>query len=525
MKHAFLKNTVILTLTSQILRLIGIFFIAFLSGRIGTEGVGLYQLICSVYFLIMTLSTSGIRIAVTRLIAESSGKSGGKTASNVLGRCIVLGLILSAAVGVLLYFSAGFVGSVLLGDARTVLSLKVIAPSLPFMAVTSCLQGYFYGVRKVFKPSSQMLFEVTVQLVIIMAIIDYFVPMGLEYACFAILLASTLTEVLSCAYSFILYKTEKRKLAIVKDPQIGRKIAGIFLPVAASANLRSGLRTAENVLIPSGLRQSGLSNKEALSQYGVLMGMVMPVLLFPSSFLGALSTLLIPEISEAHVLEKRIQVQRTVSRVLQFTLMLSFIICGIFIFFAKDLGMAIYRSEEAGNLLMLMSPLLPLIYLDFLVDAILNGLNEQKRTLLINLIDYSIRISLILVFVPQFGMMAFIVIFYMSTILNAYLSISHLLKVSGIELKLLGWIIKPLLCVMAAGLLTTLFFTVFPGSFFPEAVVLILKIALMALCCVALMLLTRTVTRQEVQWFRSFLRSDTPRRKNGRKDIVEHERG
>lgn len=514
MKKSFFYNTLLLTITTQALRIAGIAVIAYLSGKIGTEGIGLYQLICSVYFLIATMATSGLSISVTRLTAEAIGKSGYQSTSNVLKKCIGYGLFLSISVMVLVFSSAGFIGNVLLHDGRTVLSIKILSAGLPFMAISSCLRGYFYGLRKVFKPASEMIFEEIVHIVIMVSILDRFIPKGLDYACFAIMFANVAAEVLSFLYSFTLYKLEKRRsrLKVIHDPKIERKIFSIFLPVAASSYLRSGLRTAENILIPLGLKQFGASHKDALSQYGLLIGMVMPLLLFPSAFLSAIATLLIPEITEAHTLKNYEKVQRTVSRVFKLTLVLSLLFCGIFTFFSYDIGFAVYQNREAGGLLMLLSPLVPLIYLDFLVDGMLNGLNQQIRTLKINILDYSIRIMLLLVLIPRYGLIAFIGILYFSTVLNSFLSIYSLVKVSRIKVRLIDWIVKPLLSVLSAASVSLLLFHFLPGGSLPVA--LTIKIILTVALYICFLFMVRCLKSEDVHWFKAQVKRSRLKKEN-----------
>ncbi len=155
--------------------------------------------------------------------------------------------------------------------------------------------------------------------------------------------------------------------------------------------------------------------------------MAMPVLLFPSSFLTAVSALLLPEISEAYSLQNAQRIKKMFLKVFQYTIMLSLLFSGIFIAFSRDFGMLIYQNADAALLIMLLAPLVPLIYLDFIVDSMLNGLNQQMKTLKINILDYTLRIGLILILIPKYGFFAYIAIYYLSTMLNAFLSIRHLL--------------------------------------------------------------------------------------------------
>ena len=108
------------------------------------------------------------------------------------------------------------------------------------------------------------------------------------------------------------------------------RIAAIALPMAASATLRTGLRTAESLLIPAGLKRSGLHSGTALTQYGVLSGMVMPVLFFPASLLMAVSMLMVPEVARAAAAGSRRRVDAIASRAVQVTLMMSLLAAAVF---------------------------------------------------------------------------------------------------------------------------------------------------------------------------------------------------
>ena len=52
---------------------LGMIFRVYLSNRIGTEGMGLYQLVMSVYALFTTFSTAGLTVSVSRLTGEALG--------------------------------------------------------------------------------------------------------------------------------------------------------------------------------------------------------------------------------------------------------------------------------------------------------------------------------------------------------------------------------------------------------------------------------------------------------------------
>ena len=190
-KHTFLKNAFILTATSLLLRTVGMFFRVYMSGKIGAEGMGLYQLIFSIYVLASTFATSGISTAVTRLVAEEAPE-GGRPASRILRRSLTLSATAGLLSGLAVFFAAEPISLYWLKDIRAVPALKILSPSLLFMGVSACLRGYFIARRKVSSSSNAQLFEQAVRMAVVFFLIDYFAPKGISFACAAVLLADTI---------------------------------------------------------------------------------------------------------------------------------------------------------------------------------------------------------------------------------------------------------------------------------------------------------------------------------------------
>lgn len=505
MRKNFFANTMALTLTAQLLRIAGILLIAYLTGKIGAEGVGLYQLIMSVYFLAATLASSGIGSTVSRLVAESLGKSGGKSTCNVLRGAICASLVMGAAAGAAVYFLADFIGLSLLGDARAVPAVRMLASGLPFMALTSCLQGYFFGIRKALQPSCQMLFEQAVRILLILAVIDIFIPMGLASSCFAVILCCMISEALSCACGFVLYIVEARRsaLVVVREPGVTRSMLRIAAPLALTGYLRAGLKTAENMLIPSGLRAYGASEARALSQYAQI-GMTFMVLFFPSGVLGAAATLLMPEVSEARAARSAQKVRHIFSKAFQLTILFSLLLCAIFLVLGGELGVLIYHNAQAGALISSLAPLVPLLYLDFVVDALMTGLGQQIKALRINTLDYAMRVALMVLLIPRCGFSAYIGIIYGCSFLNAVLSIRRLLMASGAHIDYPGWVLKPLLSAAISALLASLL----QKMLFPAGGVIsaLLQAAVITAVYIALLFITCCLTRGDIVWMRGVIR-------------------
>ncbi len=451
----FLKNAAILTLTSLALRVVGMFFRVYLAGKIGSEGMGLYQLIFSVYMLAATFATTGICTAVTRLIADALESGSGRAAKRILLRAIMLTVTVALISTAAVYLLSDSIALYWIRDARAARSLRILSFSLPFMGISSCIRGYFVANRRVLTPSNAQLFEQAVRMAIIMAIIGAACDKGLEYAAAAVLIGDTVAEAASCAFMYGGYLLDKRSLADRLGSSgdmrgVTATLIKIAAPLAGGRYITTALRTAESLMVPE--RMSMFDGNRALSvaRYGDIKGMAMPVLFFPASFLTALSTLLVPEFSSALAAGDRVRIQKSVDRCVGTTLTASIIIGALFCVFGEDIGAAFYGQGEVGFYITVLGPLVPLMYLESVVAGCLNGLDQQQSSFLFNVIDGAVRIALIWTLLPKMGMRGFILIMTASNILTSVLCLARLLQVSQVRFKWWQWAVKPILLAAAS---------------------------------------------------------------------------
>lgn len=504
MKHSrFVKNAAILTVTSLILRTVGIFFRIYLSGKIGAEGMGLYQLVISIYVLGSTFATSGISTAVTRLVADELVCGTARSVRHILRRSVALSLLIGIASTLLIFFGAELISVYWIKDIRAVPALKMLSWSLPSMGVSSCLRGYFIARRKVEGTSHAQLLEQVVRIAVIMLIIDRFAASGLATACLAVMIGDTVAEWSSCGYIAFGYFRDKRRLeretaGIVSERQrmpVVRQLLSIAAPITAGRYLNTILRTIENILVPNSIARFCGSRESGLSQFGALKGMALPLIFFPASFLSAMSTLLIPEISSANAGHRQDRIKFSIEKALHITLTASMLIGAVFTAFSKQLGQLLYGSTEVGIYLRVLAPLTPIMYAESIVDGILKGLNQQVSSLKYSVADSAIRIVLIFFLVPRYGMGGFLFIMVISNVLTSFLNMNRLLTVTGMHIRWGRWILCPLLCAVTAAaaaiLLTKLpVFAAFPTIVVAIAGILVLcilySISLLGLGCISL---------------------------------------
>ncbi len=454
----FIANGALLALMNILMRAVAVSFNAYVSRKLGAEGMGLLTLIMSVYSLAVTLATSGVNLSSVRLTAQilaksRSGEDERASLRRAMRACVMYSLIFGVPAAIGLYFSSDMIAEILLGDARCIPSLRALSVSLPAMSVSSALAGYFTGASKIYKNAAVTLFEQFVKITLTSAGLVLIAPAGLEYAALAVVGGASIAEGASLAMSALLYFRDKRirgGRAVTSAPSVLGKVFSISMPVAAGLYVRQGLLTLEHLAVPRCLRMGGASSGAALASYGVLHGMVFPLLLFPSAVLGAYSALLIPELQRLDTLGERAGIARVSEVVFRVSLLFSIGTAGIFIAFAGDIGQIFYSSGEAGRQLGLLAPLIPVMYLDGAVDGILKGLGEQVYSMKVNILDSVLSLILVLILVPRFGIDGYIFTILACEIINAALSISRLIAVTRLRVRLMQWMCAPFVSIIIA---------------------------------------------------------------------------
>ncbi|WP_298732381.1 oligosaccharide flippase family protein, partial [uncultured Subdoligranulum sp.] len=391
-RKVYLHNAMLLTASGFILRMLGMGFRVVLSAYLGGEGMGLYQLILSLYMVFVSLATAGINVAATRLAAQSlaRGQGMGATLRGLCATALAFGTAAMLAQTVL----AGPASRFLLHDARAEAALRVLAPSLPFMAVAGALRGCFLAARRVTPNVMAQLIEQFVRMGVAVAGLRVMAQWGAGYGCAAVVLGNTVSEGGSCGLMLLFAaRTQefRRQRQEPLHPYTQRELYEIILPVTGSRLLGSGLQAVESSLIPLTLSLYTGSRAVAMTQYGNLKGMALPLLFFPFSVLSALSGLLMPEITRAHTRGNASETRRLIRWMLTLTGAFS-LAAGIgFVMAGPQLAQLVYRDAEVGRYVQILGFVAPFMYLESMVDGVLKGLGEQLATFRYSLFDSVFR--------------------------------------------------------------------------------------------------------------------------------------
>lgn len=490
----------------MILQTVALSFQAYLARKLGSEGLGLFQLTLSVHFLAATLATSGLRFTVTRLVAEELGSGRQAGAVKAVRRCLFFAAVFSLAATVLVNLGAVWIGTAWLNDSRTILPLRILSFSLPLLSLSGVLSGYFIAVRRAANTAVAQLLEQIVEVAASVVFLRIWMPMGLAYACAAVALGCTCGELCACLLQFVLYRftirTHARKDA-KPSPHLFRRLFNTAAPAAFSAYISAGIRTMEQLLIPYGLKKGGASGSAALSTFGIIRGMAMPLILFPAFLLGTALELILPELTESQAAGHPRHLNYIIGRVYRIGILFSICMMWIFLRFSSELGMMIFRSADAAYFIRCLAVLAPFFYLDLITDTIVKGLGKHVSTMKYNLISSCVSVVLLYLLLPRYAITGYLITVYCSKILNYTLSLNKLIHISDLDIDLFG-IFKAVLCIIASTQLTDLIVRLLPA--FSEPFSLLMQIALMFFFYGLFLRVLSCVSHEDVVWCRSLLK-------------------
>ncbi len=448
-RNLFLGNALLLSAVNIVMRGIAVSFNAYINRKTGAEAMGLFTLVMSIYGFAVTLALSCVNLAAVRLTSErcaaledaGADRASWKFAMRRVVRSVCLySLIFGVSTGVLLFLTSDLAAQYLLGDLRTVRSLRVLAVSLPAISLSSALSGYFTGLRKVSKNAAAAVTEQFIKIIVTSTALVMILPGNVESACLAVVGGSALAEAWSLVLNVILYLTDSGRPAgagkpygeySVKLSTTLRDTAAISLPSAVGAYARQGLTTLEHLAIPAGLKKSGLSQEKSLAAYGLLQGIAFPLVMFPYAVIGSFTSLLIPEMAEQKERGDRAGIANLTRQVYRYSALFSVGACGIFVNFAGELGMMVYDSTEAAAYTFLLGLLVPFMYLDTAVDALLKGMGEQVYTMKVNIVDAASGLVLVYVLTPKLGIYGYLLTMWLCELGNLWASITKLGRVTG----------------------------------------------------------------------------------------------
>jgi len=424
-------SALLLTGVNLLLRLVGTSFQVYISGRIGPEGVGLLQLTMSVGSMALVAGMAGIRTGTMYLTAEELGKGRRNNVPWVLSGSFLYSMAFSCAVAAALFAFAPRIAADWIGEPGTEGALRLYASFLPMNCLCGVMTGYFTAANRIGTLAAVEVAEQAVSMIVTMGALRAWAGGSAARACLCVVLGSG-TGMCLTLLCLVYLRLRERGTTGERIP-VGKRLWDAALPLAVADDLKTGINTVENLMVPKRLALYPLT-ANPLAAFGIVSGMVFPVLMFPSCILFALAELLIPELARCAAADSSIRIGYLSKRSLKVALLYGMVFCGLEFLTADVLCLRLYDNPDAGRNLKLYALLIPMLYCDLITDAMIKGLGQQKVSVRYNILSSTMDVVFLFLLLPGFGMMGYFASFLVTHLINFVLSLRRLLKITRIRI-------------------------------------------------------------------------------------------
>lgn len=458
------KGALLLTVLGAASQLLGFAYRVVMSRLVGAQVMGLYQLILPVQSVLLSLSAVGMVSAVSNLTAQHLALGNSRAASQTVGTCLRMFVCALVPLGALVIVNSDFISVKYLGDARTQLGLILLVPCVALTGIENIHKHFFYGAGLVGTPAIVDLLEQLIRAVSVLTLLFIFLPQYPERVVGLIVGGMVICEIFSSVTLVILYRRRLRRTKLTGQGEGGgvrrRRILSIATPVAGNAVLSNLMASANAALIPQKLVEGGLERAAAVSQFGIVCGMTMPMLTLPTVFLGALNLILVPRLARSHALGRKKEIRRLANRAISAVAVLALPSMALMTVLGGELGRLLFAQRAVGEHLPMLAATVALSCYCSVLCSILNGIERQGTVAGISLVGSGFQLALTLALVPLagVGMRGYVLAGLLATLLEVVLCLAFVMRYTGISLQLFQGLVAPALASLLSALTGNLLF-------------------------------------------------------------------
>lgn len=489
-KTPIFYSALLLTCVNLILRMVSTSFQVYISGRIGAAGVGLLQLVLSVGGMAMTAAMAGIRTATMYLTAGELGRRKPENIRHVLSVCVTYSILCSAVVAAALYLLSPTAAIYWIGDERTTEAIRLFACVIPVSCLCGVMTGYFTAAGRIKTLAAVEVAEQLCSMAATLAALSLWAKDDPGKACQAVVLGSGIGGCITLTVLTVLRLLEHAPKG--SPIPLKKRLLDIALPLALADDLKTGINTTENLMVPKRLSLYPHA-ADPLAVFGTVCGMVFPVLMFPAAIVFSLAELLIPEMARCNAAGSRIRIQYLARRSLRIVLLYGCIAGGILYLAGTPICLWLYDSPDAGRHLVLYAFLAPMLYCDAIIDAMNKGLGQQKICVRYNILTAALDVLFLFLLLPKFGMTGYFISFLVTHLLNFILSLKLLIRTAGLQLT-----IKPPLKVGLSVAISVVLCSIVTDPVF--------RIAAFFLIFPSLLTLMGVLSKQDIFWVKGLIK-------------------
>lgn len=421
MKEKFIKSIFILLIGGLLTKVLGMIIKIVMSRLIGTEGLGLYMMVLPTFSLFIGLGQFGLPTALSKLIAEKK-KNNIRLFFSILPISIIINIILIITILLI----APVLSKNLLHDPRCYLPILAIAVVIPFTSLSSICRSYFFGKERMTPHVISNLVEDIVRLSLMIIGIPFFLPKGLEYAVCFIILSNTISEFASIVILlvFLPKKVQIKKSDLIPKKDYMKESLSIGIPNTTGRLIGSIGYFLEPILLTTTLLAIGYSNKYVTTEYGILSGYAMPLLLLPSFFTMAISQALLPVVSREYARGNYDSVKRKIKQAIYYSLLIGIPVTIFFIFLPEIPLQLIYHTTEGTNYIRFLAPICLFQYIQSPLSSSLDAMGKSKDGMTATLLGQIVRLTfLVLLSLLKIGLWGLIIAISLNVLVVTFYSI------------------------------------------------------------------------------------------------------
>ncbi|TCO79382.1 stage V sporulation protein B [Marinisporobacter balticus] len=456
-KNSFLYGTFILIIVNFIVRFLGFAYKILLSRMIGAEGIGLFHLVFPILMILITFTTAGIPIAVSKLVAHNLSLNNQRGCNRTLGYASILGLLISSILSILLFYHAKYISIHVIKNKDTYLSLIALTPAIPLITLSSIFRGYYYGIKDVGPPGLSQVLEQTFRIAFVLGCLYMFGASNTKQSSMIAVIGISVGECIGLLCLLFKFKIReafhlRRTYQLLRNARNGilSKIIYISIPITITRLVAVVMQSINAVLIPQRLQIAGFTSQESISTFGRLAGMAMPLLFLPFIVTSALVVNIIPTVSQEMALKNWKDIRLKSNLAIRMTLLVAIPTTSIFIFFPRPICSFIYEQPSVGAYLSLLAFSTTFLCLHHTVSGILHGMGKQVITTIHHLIGMTIQLfcTYYLVSNPDFAEKGYILGFVLSIFVICILNVSSLNHYVKLNINLKDAVIKPIIATI-----------------------------------------------------------------------------
>jgi len=436
--NKFFKAMFCVTFFSVCTRGLGFLLKIYLSRELGSVLLGNYQITMSIFAVLMTLVSSGIPVVLSRNVSFYSVRKNKKSIGSIVSSGLILTGIICLFVSILIIFFPNFITKIFSTNISTEM-LLILLPALIFSSIYEVLRGALWGEEQFFAISFTEFIEQLLRIIILVILFEF------GFANLSLINKTAASLSIACAITSIIvlliYLKKGGKFAHPKYEF--KNLIKTSTPITAVRTVSSIVSMIISIIIPLRLQTAGMSATEALSEFGIIMGMTFPLIMIPSTLIGSLAVTMIPSISgESKNIDKEKISDKSILRSkinfsIRTTIVFSSLLLPLFIALGKPICEFLYKNSQAGIYLSIASITMIPLGISQISSSILNAIGLEMKSLK----NYAISSAVLIIcifFLPKFiGTFSLIVGYFLMSTTSSVLNILMLKKRNLVDFSFL----------------------------------------------------------------------------------------